>query len=111
LAPDLALRKPKAAQAPAELKVGAAVAGDGETLDARLVKQAEEEKSAEDKRREEEAALRAAKEADLAILNRVYSPEIEAERQRRLDFYLGLGVPKEDAQRLVARILAAYSGV
>ena len=80
-----------------------------ESVEARLVEQAEREKSAEEVRKEAEAALKAAKEADLEILNRVYSPEIEAERRRREEFYLGLGVPSEDARRLVARILAAYS--
>ena len=51
------------------------------------------------------------KEEEKAMLNRVYSPEIEAERKKRESFYLGLGVPVEDARRLVARILAAYAPI
>ena len=43
------------------------------------------------------------------MLSRTYSPEIEHERKQREAFYLSLGVPSEDAQRLVARILAAYA--
>ena len=43
------------------------------------------------------------------MLSRTYSPEIEHERKQREAFYLRLGVPVEDAQRLVARILAAYA--
>ena len=78
-------------------------------MQARLVEQGEREKTVSETRLAEESALQAAKDADLAILNRVYSPEVEAERKRREDFYLGLGVPSEDARRLVARILAAYS--
>ncbi len=43
------------------------------------------------------------------MLSRRYSTEIEHERKQREAFYLSLGVPIEDAQRLVARILAAYA--
>ena len=38
-----------------------------------------------------------------------YSPEIEAERQERVAFYVGLGVPEDEANRMVARIVAAYA--
>jgi len=57
------------------------------------------------------AAALAAKKAELEpAYSAKYSPEIEAQRQERLEFYLGLGVPEDEARRLVSRIVAAYVG-
>ena len=60
--------------------------------------------------RSSESTPKAADEAELEarILTAKYAPEVEAKRAERESFYLGLGVPPEDARRLVARILAAY---
>ena len=60
--------------------------------------------------RSSESIPNAADDAELEarILTAKYAPEVEAKRAERESFYLGLGVPPEDARRLVARILAAY---
>ena len=60
--------------------------------------------------RSSESIPKAADDAELEarILTAKYAPEVEAKRAERESFYLGLGVPPEDARRLVARILAAY---
>ena len=80
-------------------------------MDVQVVKQSEQEASAAKLREvvEEEAAA-AAREAE-AIYSARYSPELEAQRQDRLEFYLKLGVERPEAERMVARIVAAYAEV
>merc|ERR1712216_20575 len=56
-----------------------------------------------------EDGVEAAKKREAKILAATYSPEVEADRKRREQFYLGLGVNGQDAKRLVARILDAYA--
>jgi len=57
----------------------------------------------------EEAEKKAAKAEEEVVYTAKYLPEIEAERKERVAFYVGLGVPEDEANRMVARILAAYA--
>ena len=43
------------------------------------------------------------------IYTAVYSPEIEAKRQEREAFYKSLGVPDDEAKKIVSRMVAAYA--
>ena len=45
-------------------------------------------------------------EADMqAIYNARYSPEIEAQRAEKIQFYVGLGLSQPEAEKTVAKIL------
>jgi hypothetical protein len=95
------LARPAAAARPASAHVG--------LMDAQFFKQSEQEASAAKQREEEEEeAAAAAREAE-AIYSAKFSPELEAQRQDRLEFYLKLGVERPEAERMVARIVAAYA--
>jgi hypothetical protein len=65
-----------------------------------------EEKAA---KAEELKAMHANAEHVEGVYTAKYSSEIEAERKERVAFYVGLGVPEDEANRMVARILAAYA--
>ena len=88
----------------------ASAPAESSSLDARLADLAEREACAAQERKaaEEAAAAAAAREAQ-AVYSAKYSPEIEAQRQERLAFYLDLGVERQEAERMVARIVAAYA--
>ena len=85
-----------------EVPLDAAAAKALEAERARLMQEA-------DKAEELKATIHANAQHLEELYEARYSPEIEAERQERVAFYVGLGVPEDEANRMVARIVAAYA--